>query len=210
MKEGGAMARDDERRARAAEAPIVGSLPDAPGILAAMQLAPGLALHLRGLADALLVHDFPGVTMSRSDRELLATAVSEGNDCFYCMDSHGAFAGELLRATGDRHDAVVDAVKKGETTGLDAKLAALTGIARTVARRPRELALADIERAKAAGASDGDVQLAVLIASAFSMYNRMVEGLRAQTPPRAEAFHERARQIADHGYTSPAVTATPR
>jgi uncharacterized peroxidase-related enzyme len=205
------MARDDERHSRSTEAPVVGSLPDVPGILAPMQLAPGLALHLRGLADTLLVADFPGATLTRSDRELLATAVSAANDCFYCMDSHGAFAGELLlRATGDRHDVVVDALKRGETTGLDPKLAALTGIARTVQRRSRDLAPADVERAKAAGATDGDVQLAVLIASAFSMYNRMVDGLRAKTPPTAEAFRDRARQIAEHGYASAEVKAVPR
>ena len=91
------MVRDDERKARSAEAPIVGGLPDVPGIVAAMRLSPGLAVHLRGLADELLVNDMPGVTLARADRELLATAVSAANDCFYCMDSHGAFAGELLR-----------------------------------------------------------------------------------------------------------------
>ena len=57
-------------------------------------------------------------------------------------------------------------------------------------------------------ASDADVQLAVLIASAFSMYNRMVDGFRAVTPPSAEAYRERAAEIAEHGYSAPApVTA---
>ena len=202
--------RDDERQARAVEAPIVGGLPDAPGILAAMQLAPGLAVHLRGLADELLVKDFPGATLTRGERELLATAVSAANDCFYCMDSHGAFAGELLlRATGNRPDSVIGSVKAGESAGLSERMSALLHIARTVQGRARELGSADVARAKAANASDGDVQLAVLIAAAFSMYNRMVDGLRAKTPPSEEAFRERARQIADHGYSHPAVKAVP-
>jgi uncharacterized peroxidase-related enzyme len=205
------MARDDERRVRSAEAPVVGGLPEFPGILAAMNLAPGLAVHLRGLADALLVDDFPGATFARGERELLATAVSAANDCFYCMDSHGAFAGELLRrATGNRQDAVVDALKEGVPAGLSAKMEALVAIARTVQHRSRDLAKADVERAKTAGATDGDVQLAVLIAAAFCMYNRMVDGLRAKTPPSAEAFRERATQIADHGYSSPSVRAVPK
>jgi uncharacterized peroxidase-related enzyme len=204
------MIRDDERRARAGEAPLVGGLPDVPGILAAMHLAPGLALHLRGLADELLVKDYPGATLSRADREILTTAVSAANDCFYCMDSHGAFAGELLlRATGDRHDAMVDAVKAGTDDGLSSKLTALVHVARVVRRHPRDLTAADVERSKAAGASDADVQLAVLIAAAFSMYNRMVDGLRARTPPTQEAFRDRACQIADHGYSSPNVQAVP-
>jgi uncharacterized peroxidase-related enzyme len=204
------MTRDTERKARAAEAPIVGGLPEAPGILAAMQLSPGLAVHLRGLADELLVHEFPGASLTRGERELLATAVSAANGCFYCMDSHGAFAAELLfRSAGHRLDDVIDAVKAGGEAGLDGKMSALVRVARAVQGQARDLGLGDVERAKAAGASDGDVQLAILIAAAFSMYNRMVDGLRARTPANEEAFRDRAREIADHGYASPAVKAVP-
>lgn len=39
------MVRDDERRNRSAETPIVGALADAPGIVAAMRVSPGLAVH---------------------------------------------------------------------------------------------------------------------------------------------------------------------
>jgi uncharacterized peroxidase-related enzyme len=204
------MVRDDERKARAAEAPVVGGLPDAPGILAAMQLAPGLGLHLRGLADELLVKDFPGATVTRAERELLAAVVSAANDCFYCMDSHAAFAGELLeRETGTRDESVIDSVKAGREAAFHPKVAALMRIAGTVQRRACDLRRADVERAKAEGASDGDVQLAVLIAGAFSMYNRIVDGFRARTPESEEAFRERARQIAEHGYSSPNVKAVP-
>jgi hypothetical protein len=41
------------------------------------------------------------------------------------------------------------------------------------------------------------------------MYNRMVDGLRAKTPPVAEAFVERAKQIAEHGYSDPRVQSIP-
>ena len=87
---------------RSQEEPIVGGLPDVPGILAAIRLTPGLGVHLRGLADELLVNDFPGATLERAEREMLATAVSAANDCFYCMDSHGAFANALLEAGRQR------------------------------------------------------------------------------------------------------------
>ena len=42
------MARDEERRHRAEQGPIVGGLPAVPGIGAAMRLTPGLGTHLRG------------------------------------------------------------------------------------------------------------------------------------------------------------------
>lgn len=48
-------------------------------------------------------------------------------------------------------------------------------------------------------------QLAVLIAAAFSMYNRLVDGFRAKTPPSPEAYRERAGEIAERGYSMPAA-----
>jgi len=205
------MARDEERKARSAEAPIVGGLPDLPGIVAAMQLSTGLAVHLRGLADELLVKELPGATLTRAERELLATAVSATNDCFYCMDSHGAFASELLRrgSTGDV-DVLVDAIKSGHSAGVSPKVAALLDIARTVARGARTLTRGQVTRALEAGATDPDTQLAVLIASAFCMYNRMVDGLRARTPSSPDAFRARAAEIAEHGYSDPRVRSIPK
>lgn len=205
-------ARDEERRARSSEKPIVGGLPNGlPGIVAAMGLAPGLAVHLRGLADELLVKDFPGATITRAERELLATAVSAANDCFYCMDSHGAFASALLkRASTSDIDALVDGIKSGGSDGVTEKMAALLAIARAVQKNPREARAEQIERAIAAGASDADTQLAVLIAAAFSMYNRMVDGLRAPTPPSADAYRARAEEIAEHGYSDPRVKSVPK
>ncbi len=204
------MARDTERQARSEESPIVGGLPDAPGIVAAMQLAPGLALHLRGLADELLVKDLPGSTLTRAERELLATAVSAGNDCFYCMDSHGAFATELLRRGGAADaGALVDRVKLGEAGGLGPKMVALVAIARRVQENARGLTKEEVARAVAAGATDADTQLAVLIAAAFSMYNRMVDGLRARTPGSPEAYRARAKEIAEHGYSDARVKSIP-
>ena len=200
------MARQQERLSRAQEDPIVGGLPDVPGIGAAMRLTPGLGVHLRGLADELLVHDFPGATITRAQREMLATAVSAANDCFFCMDSHGAFASALLEQTEATHLLpLIDTIKLGASEGFDDKMRALLHIARTVQRAPRELTAADVEAATSSGASDADVQLAVLIAAGFSMYNRMVEGLRARTAPTDEAYRARAVEIAANGYSAPVV-----
>jgi uncharacterized peroxidase-related enzyme len=211
------MARDEERRARSKEEPVVGSLPDVPGIVVAMRLSPGLAVHLRGLADELLVKEFPGATLTRGERELIATAVSAGNDCFYCMDSHGAFASELLQranAAGtpvtSTIEALVDGIKSGGSDGVDAKIAALLHLARVVQKNAREVTKADVTKAVEAGATDADTQLAVLIASAFCMYNRMVDGLRAKTPPSPEAYRARAAEIAEHGYSDARVQSLPR
>ena len=56
---------------------------------------------------------------------------------------------------------------------------------------------------------DADVQLAVLIAAAFSMYNRMVDGFRAKTPPTPEAYRARASEIAEQGYSDQRAAVVP-
>ena len=195
------MTRDEERVARSQQLPIVGGLPDALGIAVALRLTPGLGVHLRGLADELLVNEFPGATIGRADREMLATAVSAQNDCFFCMDSHAAHASAVLAQSGsDDMSPILDGIKRGSLEGVEPKVRALVQIARVVARAPAELSVERVADARAAGASDADVQLAVLIAAAFSMYNRIVEGFRARTPATSDAYRDRADEIAKHGY----------
>jgi uncharacterized peroxidase-related enzyme len=175
-----------------------------------MRLTPALGTHLRGLADAVLVDDYPGATIRRDQRELLATAVSAANDCFFCMDSHGAFVNALLEKSGATElRPLIDAAKQGTSDGFDPKMAALLHIARTVRRDPLALTSADVEAATEAGATDADVQLAVLIASAFSMYNRLVDGFRARTAPSADVYDDRAAEIAENGYSAPSKLAPP-
>ncbi len=204
------MSLEEQRQHRASEEPVVGGLPEVPGIIAAMSLSPGLAKHLRGLADELLVKDYPGASITRVERELIATAVSSANECFYCMDSHGAFALELMKDAQPSSAALIEDLKRGDSSRLSAKMRALLELARTVQRRARDVTRDDVARALRAGATDADTQLAVLIASAFCMYNRMVDGLRARTPPSAEAFRARAKEIAEHGYSDSRVASIPR
>jgi uncharacterized peroxidase-related enzyme len=204
------MARDDERQKRAQEAPIVGGLPDVPGIGVAMRLTPQLGVHLRGLADQVLVEPYPGATLTRAQREMIATAVSAANDCFFCMDSHAAHAQAVMEREGGLDQApLLETLKTGSSDGFDPKMRALLHVARIVRRNARELTATDTDAACAAGATDADVQLAVLIASAFSMYNRLVDGFRARTPASLDMYRMRAGEIAESGYSAPSKLAPP-
>jgi len=110
-----------------------------------------------------------------------------------------------ITQSDDAFKVFIDDLKAGEEAGLDPKMQALLHVARIVARRALDLTSDDVEAATSAGATDGDVQLAVLIAAAFSMYNRMVDGLRARTAAEPEAYDARAAEIARTGYSAPAA-----
>lgn len=194
----------DVRTWRIGSSPIVASVPSQPGILAAMALSPSLELHLRGIADALLVEDFPGSTLSRGERELIATAVSTNNACCFCSDSHTAFTRELAAKEGWDAEPFLSRLERSSSDRRSGKLWALLVVAERVRENPHSLSTLMVERAKNAGATEGDIMLTVLIASAFCMYNRMVDGLRAYTPDDANAHAESAKRIAESGYQSAA------
>ncbi len=197
------------RAARAAEAPIVEGLPPFPGIIAAMHLTPTLGVHLCGLAQTLMVEPFPGSTMERSERELIALHVSVRNGCYFCADSHGEFVRHLLLGDGcdDVYSArVVEELKEGWLESQPDMMKVLLKIAEQVAEDPLTLSADLVSRAQDLGATPGDIHLTVLIASAFSMYNRIVDGLRAVTPGDPAAFTEAAQRVVAHGYMPPSAT----
>ena len=69
-------------------------------------------------------------------------------------------------------------------------------------RSGREVREADIARARHEGATDVEIHDTVLIAAAFCMFNRYVDGLGALTPTDAAGYLERARYVAEHGYAA--------
>jgi hypothetical protein len=65
-----------------------------------------------------------------------------------------------------------------------------------------------IEAARAEGATDIEIHDAVLIAAAFCMYNRYVDGLGTLAPDDPQGYAESARRIVEFGYTQTAATQT--
>ena len=100
-----------------------------------MRLTPGLGVHMRGLADELLVHDYPGATLVRAEREMLATAVSRRTTASSAWTLTPAFATALLeRSGGTDRSPLLDTIKEGSSEGFDPKMQALLHIARVVRR----------------------------------------------------------------------------
>jgi alkylhydroperoxidase family enzyme len=73
-------------------------------------------------------------------------------------------------------------------------------IAGKVQESGRQVAASDIERARAAGATDVEIHDAVLIAAAFCMSNRDVHGLATFTPHDEQAYDQMGQRMANEGY----------
>ena len=168
-----------------------------PGITAGFAFRPETAKPMRELAHVLLHTAGVGSDLSSRDRELIATFVSSRNTCFFCKTSHGAAATHL--AGGD--EALVDAVCSNPATApISDKLRALLAIAGEVQIDGKRVTPQLIESARAAGATDLEVHDTVLIAAAFCMYNRYVDGLGTWQPREPEMYADMGRQMADKGY----------
>jgi len=80
---------------------------------------------------------------------------------------------------------------------------ALLAIADKVRESGRSVRPEDIERARREGATDVEIHDTVLIAAAFSMYNRYVDGLATWAPEDPAAYREEGARLARGGYLEP-------
>jgi len=167
---------------------------DAPGITGLFQYRPETARPLRELSEVLLRG--PN-TLTRGERELIAAHVSTRNHCRFCALSHGAFAAAQLP---DGMPLVEQVHADVDSAPVSAKLRALLHLADAVRRDGRAVTQADVEAARAAGASDLEIHDTVLIAAAFSMYNRYVDGLATIAPDDPAAYAKMAERIVGTGY----------
>jgi uncharacterized peroxidase-related enzyme len=169
----------------------------APGIVGLLQFRPELGGPLSAFTEALLRGDGP---LARGERELIAAYVSKLNDCQFCHHSHATAAALQL---GDGW-AIVDAViADPQTPQVDAKLRALLAIAGKVQRGGLQVGDADIAAAHAGGATDVEIHDTVLIAAAFCMFNRYVDGLGTFAPPMREAYAGMGARLVQQGYATP-------
>jgi len=169
---------------------------DLPGIRALLAFRPETAEPIGVLANILL-RDTDGLTPA--ERELIATHVSYLNDCSYCHHSHGEIA--CIYLDGNRE--LVQQVRTDyENAAISDKLKALLAVAAKVQQSGKAVTVEDIENAKQQGATDKDIHDTVLIAAAFCMFNRYVDGLAANTPTDMDSYPLRAKQVAENGYGS--------
>lgn len=165
-----------------------------PGISGPMQFRPETAEPLNELAEVLLRGPHP---LTPGERELIAAYVSGLNECRFCCASHSAFAAAQL----DGGMPLVDRVRAdAEGAPITAKLRALLRIAAAVREDGRKVTPDMVGAARAEGATDLEIHDTVLIAAAFCMYNRYVDGLGTLLPENPDRYAQSARRIVESGY----------
>jgi uncharacterized peroxidase-related enzyme len=157
---------------------------------------PETAKHLNGLAEALLRGPS---SLTPAEREVIAAYVSTENGCFFCSNAHAAAARHLLGPEPGKGDAEPADFWTGR---VSAKLPALLVIADKVRQGGRNVTNEDIARARQQGADDKAIHDTVLIAAAFCMFNRYVDGLATWTPNDPIAFDRMGAHLARQGYSN--------
>ncbi|GII01881.1 carboxymuconolactone decarboxylase family protein [Planobispora takensis] len=177
---------------------------DDPGIRGLFRFRPETALPLNQLAEVLLRGES---TLTRGERELIAAYVSGLNECRFCCSSHSAFAAAQLPEGME----LVEQVRADPAGApIPAKLKALLAIAGAVQRSGRAVTEDLILSARREGATDVEIHDTVLIAAAFCMFNRYVDGLGTFAPDDPAAYAAMAEVIVTAGYAREAAPAEQR
>jgi uncharacterized peroxidase-related enzyme len=165
-----------------------------PGILGPMAFSPETAKPLNALAEVLLRG--PN-SLAPEEREMIATYVSSQNDCYFCQHAHGAVVAYRL---GGNEKLVNDVKVNFESAAISEKMKALLAIAGKVQKGGKQVTSGDIDRARKQGATDKEIHDTVLIAAAFCMYNRYVDGLATWAPADPALYRENGKRLAENGY----------
>jgi uncharacterized peroxidase-related enzyme len=168
-----------------------------PGIRGPMVFSPETTKPLCDLVQVLLAGPH---TLTPAEREMIATYVSSQNDCYYCQTCHGSTAAQHLGGADADYELISQLKQNYEATPISAKMKALLAIAGKVQKGGKHVATEDVARAREQGASDKEIHDTVLIAAAFCMFNRYVDGLATWQPRDPEIYREIGKQTAQLGY----------
>jgi uncharacterized peroxidase-related enzyme len=167
-----------------------------PGIVGPLAAYPETGYYLSGLAETLLRGPS---SLSPADREVIAAFVSSANGCFFCANAHAAAARHLLGT----YAALVDhGTADFQRASVSEKLRALLTIAEKVRQDGRQVTEEDVAHARRQGADDKAIHDTVLIAAAFCMFNRYVDGLATWTPDDPAVYEQIGEKLAQVGYRS--------
>jgi uncharacterized peroxidase-related enzyme len=168
-----------------------------PGIRGPMVFSPETTKPLCDLLQVLLTGPH---SLTPAEREMIATYVSAHNDCTYCQSCHGSAAAQRLGGKDADYDLIASLKQNYEATAISSKMKALLAIAGKVQKGGKHVTGDDVARARQEGATDKEIHDTVLIAAAFCMFNRYVDGLATWQPSDPEIYREIGTMTAQLGY----------
>lgn len=125
--------------------------------------------HLRLYLDLM----FAKSELTRTERELIAVAVSQANECAYCIAHHASSLRSLLR-----DDALAEAVTiSPDTAPLSGRQRALVDYSLRLTRIPGSVSIDDVDALRRVGLGDRGIHDAASIAAYFNFVNRVALGL---------------------------------
>lgn len=136
-------------------------------------------------------------TLTEAERELIASVVSNGNQCTFCITAHTAAADLLI----GNHETSQKVKQDIATAPVSEKMKALLTIASLTRESGKRVTAEVIDKAKNAGATDVEIHDTVLIAALFCLYNRYVDGLATSLPDENNYYDVLAERLVNHGYT---------
>src|SRR5450631_1133789 len=164
-----------------------------PGITGLLEYRKDTAEPIRALTQILLRGPS---SLTEGERELIATVVSNKNECKFCTAAHTAAANLLL---GEEQTS--EKVKEDITAApVSDKMKALLTIASQLQVSGKSVTVAAIRKAKDEGATDIEIHDTVLIAALFCLYNRYVDGLATITPADPMFYKGLGERLKNHGY----------
>lgn len=167
---------------------------DKPGIAGLLAYSPEFARPLLDLTEILLRGEN---TLSRGERELIVSLVSERNNCRWSRRIHGSFAAAQLEGGARLVDEVCADL---DNAGIPEKLRALLRLAEAVARSGKAVTAELVGAARDLGATDREIHDVVLIAAAFCMFNRYVSGLATVVPDDPEVYERLTERLLATSY----------
>lgn len=164
-----------------------------PGITGLLAFKPATGMRIGDLMHELLRGSSP---LTPAERETIASYVSHRNECQFCARSHGATIPHLGAGVELSEAALVGP----DAPEISPKLRALLAVAGAVAEGGHRVTDGLVEAARAAGAADEELHDTVLIAAAFCMVNRYVDGLATVAPTDDAAYDQMGVRLARDGY----------
>lgn len=168
-----------------------------PGIRGPMVFSPETTKPLSDLVQLLLTGSH---SLTPAEREMIAAYVSSENDCFYCQNCHGSTAAQHLGGSDADYELMSEIKQNYAAAPISAKLRTLLAIAGKVQKGGKHVTVEDVAQARTQGATDKELHDTVLIAAAFCMFNRYVDGLATWQPRDPEIYREIGKMTAQLGY----------